>query len=167
MKTTTYTFKNTNKKKNNNKKFNKIINFFTPKYESTNYSKVLDDIILNNVIKSNSYILNPEYKTKEEDVLVFNAANSLKGDTLFTEAANFLANYNKAKKFPYILNKIYYLADGTPIMFYEDEVQIDNEVYTYDEFNNIGFLGTLTAPKKKIIIDIYTNGLKVNIKINK
>lgn len=163
MKTTTYTIKNTN----NKKKFNKIINFFTPKYEPTNYSKVIDDIIFNNVIKSNSYIINPEYNTKEEDVMVFKAANSLKDNNSFIEAANFLANYNKMKKFPYMLNKIYYLADGTPIMFYEDEVQIDNEVYTYEEFNNIGFLGTLTAPKKKIIIDIYINGLKVNIKINK
>jgi hypothetical protein len=114
--------------------------------------------------------VNPYLKSKEEidtSVLIFNTANNLNENIEFKKAANFLANYNKMKTFPYIIGKLYKLIDGTPVMFYEDEVQIGHDVYTYEEFNDISFLNTISEPKKKIIIDIFTNGLNVNIEIKK
>ena len=69
--------------------------------------------------------------------------------------------------FPFEIGKIYKLSNGSSIIFYDDEVQIDRDIYSYSKFNDINFLNTLSAPKKKLIIDIYTNGANVNIKINK
>lgn len=157
----TYTF-NINKKNTSDKFF--TFNLF-PKSNKTDYSKTLDNIIYDNMMKVNPYL-----KSKEEidtSVLIFNTANNLNENIEFKKAANFLANYNKMKTFPYIIGKLYKLIDGTPVMFYEDEVQIGHDVYTYEEFNDISFLNTISEPKKKIIIDIFTNGLNVNIEIKK
>lgn len=157
----TYTF-NINKKNTSDKSF--TFNLFH-KSNKTDYSKTLDNIIYDNMMKVNPYL-----KSKEEidtSVLIFNTANNLNENIEFKKAANFLANYNKMKKFPYIIGKLYKLIDGTLVMFYEDEVQIGHDVYTYEEFNNISFLNTISEPKKKIIIDIFTNGLNVNIEIKK
>lgn len=157
----TYTF-NINKKNTSDKSF--TFNLF-PKSNKTDYSKTLDNIIYDNMTKVNPYL-----KSKEEidtSVLIFNTANNLNENIEFKKAANFLANYNKMKTFPYIIGKLYKLIDGTLVMFYEDEVQIGHDVYTYEEFNDISFLNTISEPKKKIIIDIFTNGLNVNIEIKK
>ena len=157
----TYTF-NINKKNTSNKYF--TFEMYS-KSSKADYSKTINDIIYDNMMKVNPYL-----KSKEEidtSVLIFNTANNLNENIEFKKAANFLANYNKMKTFPYIIGKLYKLIDGTPVMFYEDEVQIGHDVYTYEEFNDISFLNTISEPKKKIIIDIFTNGLNVNIEIKK
>ena len=157
----TYTF-NINKKNSSNKSF--TFEMYS-KSSKADYSKTINDIIYDNMMKVNPYL-----KSKEEidtSVLIFNTANNLNENIEFKKAANFLANYNKMKTFPYIIGKLYKLIDGTPVMFYEDEVQIGHDVYTYEEFNDISFLNTISEPKKKIIIDIFTNGLNVNIEIKK
>ena len=59
------------------------------------------------------------------------------------------------------------LYTSIPVIFYDDEIQIDRDIYTYDDFENLAFLNTLSAPKKKLIIDIYTNSNNINIEINK
>lgn len=157
----TYTF-NINKNNTSNKSF--TFNLCS-KSNKTNYSKILDNIIYDNMMKVNPYLKSK--KDIDTSVIIFNAANNLNENTEFKKAANFLANYNKMKTFPYIIGKLYKLTDGTPIMFYEDEIQIGHDVYTYEEFDNISFLNTISEPKKKIIIDIFTNGLNVNINIKK
>jgi hypothetical protein len=140
---------------NNNKNFN----------NGADYSKILDDIILDTLMKNNSYIFENNKKNADDalidamfeeiDTHTF-AYKPLKGDK-FAQACDFLANYGKDKtnfKIPYQLNKLYRLTDGTPIIFYDDEIQIGTETFKYNMFNDIDFISTLKPETKKIIINI-------------
>lgn len=157
----TYTFSTSN---NNNAK--KFFTFnFRKSPKSTDYSKILDDLILDNLKKTNSYL--SDYIKKEEDAKVFSASTAaLKSDN-FINAAKFLANYNEKKYFPFIFGKIYKLIDGTTIIFYDDEVQIGRDVYSYNDLKDFNFLNALSAPQKKLIVDVYAYGTKISIEINK
>ena len=142
--TKTYKFYTGNNKNNN------IIN-----NGSTNYSSILDDIIVSDVIKKNSYLFN-SYNDYLDDLLT---SKPLKDDNLeFIKATKFLANYKKNYyKLPkkYIYGKMYTLSDGTPIVFYEDEIQIGFDTYKYTDFGDTILLNTLPSKMKKIIINIY------------
>ena len=159
MKKTIYTF-------NNNTSNN---NF--PGTTTTNYSKILDDLIATNIINKNSYLnkyttpgttyddfidcMMKDSAKKHTSIIIDSIA--LKDDNKFIKAANFLANYKKkadiASKF--IFGKTYKLTDGTPIIFYDDEIQIGFDLYTYDDFKDIIFLKKLPTTAKNIIINIY------------
>lgn len=140
----------------------------------TNYSSILDDIIAADIIDKNSYLFNNK---NDDDILIDSPIGNdpiiLTGSTLkasddFTKAATFLANYKKYKKaykLPYILGKMYTLSDGTPIIFYDDEVQIGFDTFKYAKFADFSFLNNLTTKTKKTIINIYTFGTN-NIEIN-
>jgi hypothetical protein len=153
-------------KSNNTIKFNGINGS-----NSTNYSEILDNIIAADIIKKNKYL----FKTADEDLCdtlisddILIKGNPLKASDDFTKATLFLANYKKYKKaykLPYILGKMYTLADGTPIVFYDDEIQIGFDTYRYTDFADFSFLNGLKASTKKTIINIYTNGT-ANININ-
>ena len=145
MKTTVFTINNNN---NNN----------------ANYSKILDNIILDTMMKNNSYLFEDTEKKTNDAIIdaMFDVIDTtyifdkhLKGDK-FAKACQFLANYGKKKTFdiPYQLNKLYRLADGTAIIFYDDEVQIGTDIYKYSDFNDINFINGLTPEKKKVIINI-------------
>ena len=154
---TTYTF---GKKNNNNS-----IPFSTS--SKPNYSKILDDLVIADVIKKNSYLFNNS-KKNDEDSALFNALLGKKYSTKLDNAIDFLANYKKYKKsysIPYIYGKMYTLSDGTPIVFYEDEIQIGFDSYKYTDFSDFNFLKSLSTNTKKTIINIYTNGA-ANININ-
>ena len=60
---------------------------------------------------------------------------------------------------------MYTLSDGTPIVFYDDEIQIGFDTYKYSDFSDLSFLNGITDNTKKIIINIYTTGA-ANININ-
>lgn len=153
---TTYIF---GKKNNNNS-----IPFSTS--SKPNYSKILDDIVIADVIKKNSYLFNNNKKNDNEAAL-FSALLGKK-NTKLDNAIDFLANYKKYKKsysIPYIYGKMYTLSDGTPIVFYEDEIQIGFDSYKYTDFSDFNFLNSLSTNTKKTIINIYTNGA-ANININ-
>jgi hypothetical protein len=155
----TFTFGKTYFNKSNN-------NPFLANTSSTNYSKILDDIILADIIKKNSYLFTKP-KT-DDDYLSDIILNAKTKNSKLATATTFLANYSKNKKkfnLPYKLNTTYTLSDGTPIIFYDDEIQIGFDYYKYTDFNDILFLKNLTAAKKKTIIDIYIKGAK-NININ-
>lgn len=158
--TTTFTFGKTNNKNNNSFQFN----------NSTNYSKVLDNIILADIADKNSYLFK-NYKEDYLDDLILNAKPAYKSiniDDDFSKAIYFLTNYNKKKsyKLPFKLNTTYTLSDGTPIIFYDDEIQIGFDVYKYSAFNDFSFLNKLNDNTKKIIINIYTTGAsKININL--
>lgn len=140
---------------------------------TANYSKILDDIIANNIIKKNEYLTNIAddfiaKMMKASDSKPIYTSSTLKDELKFIKAANYLANYNKIKtnKIPFILGKTYKLIDGTPIIFYDDEIQIGFDLYSYDDFKNIYFLNTLPKTTKNIIINIYTAGdTTININI--
>lgn len=147
-------------------------NINTFRTNNTNYSKILDNIILSNVIKKNDYLFTDStcdyiYDSMFDDKKSIIISSNLKSDA-FTKATKFLANYKKYKniyKTPFIFGKMYTLNDGTPIVFYDDEIQIGFDTYSYDSFNNISFLNKLTDTTKNIIINIYTTST-TNIDIN-
>ena len=151
---TTYTFS-----KNNNK--NNIFSFSSSK---PNYSKILDNIIIADVIKKNSYLFG-----KKNNADIFDDLIGIKNTSSdLDKAIKFLANYKKyntSYKLPYILGKMYTLSDGTPIIFYDDEIQIGFDTFKYNDFSDFSFLNGLSANTKKTIINIYTYGAK-NIDIN-
>lgn len=152
---TTYTFG-----KNNNNKFFHSFN-------KPNYSKVIDNIITADIISKNTYLFDNTDMDYIDDLLI-NAKTTNKFESDFDKAVKFLANYKKRKKnyiFPFKLNTMYTLSDGTPIIFFDDEIQIGSDFYSYTKFGNLSFINSLTPSKKKIIIDIYTFG-NTNININ-
>lgn len=155
----TYTFTSNN---NSN-------SFLNTSYTKPNYSKIIDDGILVDIIKKNSYMFGNKYYTTTIDTTPIITGAALKGDDDFITAATFLANYKKAKKIklPYIFGKMYTLSDGTPIVFYDDEIQIGFDTYKYSDFTDLSFLNNLTSATKKIIIKIYINsGANININLH-
>ena len=166
--TKTFTFKT-----NNNNGFT-----FPSNNCDTDYSKILDNIIAADVINKNKYLFDTEIPTLsdadlftsliDEKPIILNGSN-LKNDNEFIKAANFLANYKTYKKtynIPYILGKMYKLVDGTPIIFYDDEIQIGFDVFKYSDFSSDDFINSITPKMKKTIIDIYTNSRNLTININ-
>lgn len=132
--------------------------FFT-----TDYSKILNDLIIDDVIKKNEYL----FTTPKSTCI---ASSILKDNTSeFIKAAKFLANYKEPKKnkLNFIIGKTYFLVDGTPIIFYDDEIQIGFDLFKYEDFDSSTFIHNLDASTKKTVIDIYTNAdnLKINIKL--
>lgn len=158
MKLTTFKIDNTNK---NNYSF-----------PTTDYSAILDNIIATNIAENNKYLFNYgksdgnlidaliKDSKKKHGTTIF-TSSILKGNDEFTKAANFLANYKKSKapkNLPFIFGKTYKLTDGTPIAFYDDEIQIGMDLYSYDDFGSITFLKKLPTATKNIIINIYNAG---------
>lgn len=152
MKTYTFTANNTNSNIFNN---------------GTDYSKILDNLILSSMIKNNEYLFKDTKKESEDKLIdaLFDdlgstytfTSKSLKDGNKFIKACNFLANYGKNKSaftIPYKLNKLYRLADGTPIIFYDDEIQIGTNTYKYYMFSDNDFISALKPETKKIIINI-------------
>ena len=150
---TTYTFGK------NNKSFNTFHTSSKP-----NYSKIIDDIIFADIINKNSYLFGKTNADADDILLTAKPTKESKLDS----AIKFLSNYKKYKtsfKCPFALNKTYTLTDGTPIVFYDDEIQIGFDIYKYSDFSDTFFLSNLTPKKKQIIIDIYTTG-GIDININ-
>lgn len=148
----TYTFDINNKKTSNYSFLNN---------SGINYSKVLDDLIAADVMDKNYYLKSYNDGDDIIDNIIYSSSTS--NNSKFAKAANFLANYKKSKKHPYKLNTVYYLSDGTPIMFFEDSIQIGFDLYYFDDFNKDIFLGKLTPSFKETIITIYMDGLKISI----
>ena len=157
--------------KNNTKNSNNSIFLGT---KPTNYSSIIDGIIAADIVKKNTYL----FDTEEDNGDIFTSlidnnpiiltSGTLKASDDFTKATAFLANYKKYKKaykLPYIIGKLYTLSDGTPVIFYDDEIQIGFDTFKYSKFNDFSFLNSLTAKTKKTIINIYTFGA-ADIKIN-
>lgn len=139
-------------KKNNNTTF---IPFNTISYEP-NYSEIIDNIILGDIKKKNSYLF-----TSDGTTYIPLSSSYLKADDKFIKAANFLANYKKNKKIyktiPYEFGKMYTLSDGTPIVFYDDEIQIGFDTFKYSDFSDLSFLNGISDNTKKAIINISIN----------
>lgn len=153
MKTYTFTKSDFNNSKKN------FIDEIIGKSKSTNYSKIIDDIICADVIKKNQYLFTKPTvcNSYEEDIT-----------SDFLKAANFLANYKEPKKklYDFIIGRTYYLSDNTPIIFYDDEIQIGFDVFKYSDFTSTDFISTIAPKMKNTIIDIYTNARNLTININ-
>lgn len=155
----TFTFGN-----KNNTKYTNIFSTGINTGSTTNYSKILDDIILTDIIKKNNYLFK-EKNTKLENAKIFLADTT---PSLY-DAIKFITNYKKYTlkyNLPYTLGKMYTLTDGTPIVFYDDEIQIGFDTYKYSNLSNFSFLNGLNTSTKKTIINIYTTGAaKININL--
>lgn len=123
------------------------------------YSQILDDIILSTVKKNNSYLFNT--KKKDDDLIdaMFKELDNTyiyKRDSLFAEACKILANYGKKKSIMkgIKLGEIYRLENGLPIIFYNNEIQIGTDIYSYSNFNDYNFISSLSLEVKKTIINI-------------
>lgn len=151
-----YTIEINKKNTNNNFSFRNLIN---------NPSKSLDDLILSNLIKMNPFLTG---KKKNDDILdamfadagfntddhiiIPNRDNSylLKGNfnSEFAKAANFLSSYTPKKK-------SYTLFDGTPIAFFEDEIQIGYDLIPLYKLSSPKYYSMFTPETKNTIINIF------------
>lgn len=154
----TYTFNIDNNTINNSK-------FHT----GNNYSKMLDDLIHADIMEKNYYLNNSKTTGDihlDKIIGINTSSNGLKDADAFTKATNFLANYGKKNisfETPYEYGKVYKLEDGTPIIFFDDSIQIGFDLYYFKDFNKPIFVNNINAGLKKTIISIYTNGLKISI----
>jgi hypothetical protein len=153
MKTYTFTTSNINNSKKN------FIDEIIGKSKYTNYSKTIDDIIFSDVMKKNPYLFT------DTDLYITRDSKEISSD--FLKAAEFLANYKKPEnKLNIIIGHTYYLSNNTPIIFYDDEIQIGFDVFKYSDFSSDDFINAITPKMKKTIIDIYTNSRNLTININ-
>ena len=138
----TATFKTNKTNNNNNNGFTFLLN--NKLHYEPNYSEILDDIILADMFDSKP--ISFDFSTLKEET------------PSFLDAIKFLTNYKKCKKIsniPFAFGKMYTLSDGTPIVFYDDEIQIGFDIYKYSDFTDLSFLNGLTDNTKKTIINIY------------
>ena len=143
------------KKNNSTPKHNTFYNSST-----IDYSKELDNLILADIADKNKYLFNNTSGTTKSKTIYLNNSG-LKGD-IITSAISFITN-GKKNNFPYILGETYTLSDGTPIIFFEDSIQIGFDLYYFDDITSSIFLKTITPNLKKKIATIYTDGLKISI----
>lgn len=161
-----YTFKINN---NNNNIYNKS--------NETNWSKIIDDLILSNIKDSSPNLKSILDSRKEKNFIesmitdsnsklrILDCDNCCNINCPLYKAANYINTYKKNTTFPYILGKTYKLSNGTPIIFYDDEIQIGFDTYSYDLFSDFSFIDSLADDIKKTIITIYANGNKITIKL--
>lgn len=150
---TKYTF---SLKNNNN-----TTTFFTPKSKSTDYSKILDDLILSDIINKNEWLKTTKKNNTSTIIL---KDFDLYGDSLDKKVCSYFANYKLGNDCPFIKDKIYYLADGTPFYITDDYITIGFNTYYFYEFGKPMFFSNLSEDMKKTICEIYVDGLKITIK---
>jgi len=143
---------------------------YNPFYKSTNYSKILDDLILDDIIEKNSW-LNYDKPSDELTKAFISGSpkytiNSYLIDSEYKKAQKFLANYGKKGtifNFPFEKNKQYELSDGTIITITDDYIHINDKMYFFNLMDDLFFMN-LTPKEKKTICTIYTDSLKITIK---
>lgn len=142
---------------NNN---NNTTTFFTPSNKSTDYSKMLDDLIFSDIINKNEWLKT----TKNNNSTIILKDIDLYGDNLDKKVCSYFANYKLGNDCPFIKDKIYYLADGTPFYITDDYITIGFNTYYFYEFGKPMFFSNLSESMKKTICEIYVDGLKITIK---
>lgn len=138
MKHYTYKTINTNNKSDNNK---------------SNFSKILDNIILSDIINQNSFLKKNKQK---KNIIKFTDTPKYTMDIF--EALGILSNYSKKNETKIDKGILQYI-NNIPVIFYDDEIQIGFDIYSYDDLDNINFINSLTPKAKEDII-------KISIKIN-
>ncbi len=156
-----YTFTNIN---NSNSHF---ISAFEPSSKHTDDSKALDSLILSSLIEKNPYMKNltlgdidfeyaPE-KKKSFFGYIFGKNKSATKATNKTidllSAIDYLAHNYKGDSNDNLSNNYIKikLADGTRLYIFDDEIQIDDTLYSLSD--SAAILNGLSPAKKKLIID--------------
>ena len=156
--------------------------FCAPKYKSTDYSKILDDLIAADIKEKNpwlygydngNYTISNTYTPSNKIKITIKNNNSfddleeafLFGDTKKTiklsDAFSFLANL--AYNCPFKKNTTYKLSSGDYIEVTDDYIHINDQMYFFNLMDN-NFFYNLSNKMKKTIATIYVDGLKITIK---
>ena len=149
MKKYTFTLKSNNNNINNTSSC-----FFCNAYPKS--TKTLDDYINDDIMAKNSWL----YGDTNKKTIKINIDNP----TCMSNIYSYFNGFKFSNDCPYIEDKIYYLADGTPFYFTKDYITIGFNTYYFYEFGNPIFISGLTKKIKKTIATIYIDGLKITIK---
>lgn len=153
--------------------------FYCPNYKSTDYSKVLDDLIAADIKDKNPWLYgyssntintssNPKIKItlknndsfdSLEEAFIFGGKKSYKFS--FDDACKFLAGLSF--NCPFEKNKTYKLSNGDYIEITDDYIHINDQMYFFNLMDN-NFFYNLSNSMKKTIATIYVDGLKITIK---
>jgi len=152
--------------------------FYTPNYKSTDYSKVLDDLINDDIKKKNTWlntgsstcsincpfanICTPKITINDSDDIITTACKTLEYEDSLKKAYKLFAGLGSYN--PYKINTLYKIGDDIKFMFLIDGILINGKMFFYDDFNYDSFLNLLTKKEKKTIATIYVDGLKITIK---
>lgn len=147
--------------------------FYTPKYKSTDYSQILDDLIAADIKKNNPWLYgNDTIETNGKIKIKLNSNNYINDDleTAFIHGTKF-DDYSKACKFlanlgttcPFKKNTTYKLSNGDYIEITDDYIHINDQMYFFNLMDNT-FFYNLGENMKKTIATIYIDSLKITIK---
>ena len=154
--------------------------FYAPKYNSTDYSKILDDLIAADIKDKNPWLYttnkctttcpfsnkcNSNIKIKINGInddleTAFIYGNKFTNDD-YNKAFNFLANL--CYDCPFKKNTTYKLSSGDYIEITDDYIHINEKMYFFNLMDN-DFFYNLSSKMKKTIAIIYIDGLKITIK---
>ena len=129
---------------------------------STNYSKILDDLINADIKEKNPWLFTNSTPKTETIKIKINGKTTNTFD--MSDIYKFFNGYKFTKNCPFIKDKIYYLADGTPFYLTDDYITIGFNTYYFYEFGMPTFISSLSKDIKKTIATIYIDGLKITIK---
>lgn len=126
----------------------------TTTIKDTNWSKILDNLIADN-LKSNNKYINTHSACINCPLRNSSACSSNLKDNDFIKAALFLANYKKNRNnIKCEIGKTYRIG-STPIIFYDDEIQIGFDIFSYDDLRKKYIIDTFGEDTRKAIINIY------------
>ena len=149
--------------------------FYAPKYKSTDYSKVLDDLIAADIKDKNPWLFGNDTITTSGNIKIKLNNNKFYDDDLETafifggekktiklnDAYNFLIKL--AYDCPFEKNKTYKLSNGDYIEITDDYIHINDKMYFFNLMDDT-FFYNLSNKMKKTIATIYVDGLKITIK---
>lgn len=161
--------------KNNSNNTSNTCPFFNKCNKSTDYSKILDDLINADIKEKNSWLyttsssytpgntIKINYNINDDDDIITTACKTLEYNDALNKAFKFFANYNIGTC-PFKTNTLYKIGDDIKFMILIDGILINDKMFFFDDFNDYSFLNLLTKKEKKTIATIYTDGLKITIK---
>ena len=161
--------------KNNSNNTSNTCPFFNKCNKSTDYSKILDDLINADIKEKNPWLyttsssytpgntIKINYNINDDDDIITTACKTLEYNDALNKAFKFFANYNIGTC-PFKTNKLYKIGDDIKFMILIDGILINDKMFFFDDFNDYSFLNLLTKKEKKTIATIYTDGLKITIK---
>ena len=150
--------------------------FYAPNYKSTDYSKVLDDLIAADIAEKNPWLYGYTSTSSNNPKIKITLKNNDSFDTLeeafiFGNKKKYNITFNDACKFiaglklncPFKKNTTYKLSSGDYIEVTDDYIHINDQMYFFNLMDDAFFLN-LGEKMKKTIATIYIDGLKITIK---
>ena len=149
--------------------------YYTPSYKSTDYSKVLDDLIAADIKEKNPWLYGNDTITTSGNIKIkLNGFNTNDDDLetafifggdnkkyYYSDACNFLKKL--AFECPFKKNTTYKLSSGDYIEITDDYIHINDQMFFFNLMDDL-FFANLGKKMKKTIATIYTDGLKITIK---